>query len=206
MHFAPEFRSTSLRADIGAGGIPILLYVGRLGREKNLRFLVRAMHLLAQREIRFRLVIVGRGPMQAELAADLPQALFTGSVEGADLSRWYASADLFVFPSQIETFGNVVLEAFASGLPVVGVDAGGVGEIVTPGVNGLLASPHSPDAFADAVHSLLSEPRTVARMSIDAQLTAAHYRWPDVTRRLLDHYESLVAGRRQPSGALAAAV
>jgi phosphatidylinositol alpha 1,6-mannosyltransferase len=206
MCFAPEFRSPSLRADIAADGMPILLYVGRLGREKNLRFLVRAMRLLAQRETRFKLVIVGRGPMQAELASDLPEAHFTGCVEGAELSRWYASADLFVFPSQIETFGNVVLEAFASGLPVVGVDAGGVGEIVTPGVNGLLVSPSSPSAFAGAVHSLLSEPRTMARMSIDAQLTAARYRWPEVTRRLLDHYERLVLGRGQRSGALAAAV
>lgn len=206
IRFAPSFRSASLRAVAGADGTPILLYVGRLGREKNLRFLVRAMHLLAQRETRFRLVIVGRGPMRAELAADLPNAHFTGSVEGPELSRWYASADLFVFPSQIETFGNVVLEAFASGLPVVGVDAGGVGELVTSGVNGLLASAQSPSAFADAVHSILSEPQTIARMSANAQLTAAQYRWPEMARQLLDHYERIVLPDGRRSGALAAAV
>jgi phosphatidylinositol alpha 1,6-mannosyltransferase len=205
LRFSPSFRSEGLRARIGANGTPVLLYVGRLGREKNLRYLVRAIQLLAQRGSQFKLVIVGEGPMRAELAASLPHAHFAGCVQGAELSRWYASADLFVFPSQLETFGNVVLEAFASGLPVVGVDAGGVRELVMAGVNGLLASPSSPAAFADAVHSLMEEPQLAARMGIDAQFTATQYRWPEVGRQLLEHYERLLGNGVRPQTALAAA-
>jgi phosphatidylinositol alpha 1,6-mannosyltransferase len=204
LRFSPSFRSAELRAEIGADGTAVLLYVGRLGREKNLRYLVQAIRLLEQRGSRFKLVVVGEGPMRAELAANLPDAHFTGCVQGAELSRWYASADLFVFPSQLETFGNVVLEAFASGLPVVGVDAGGVRELVTAGVNGLLASPSSPAAFAEAVHSLIEEPQLAARMGIDAQFTAAEYRWPEIGRQLLEHYERLLGTGVRPQSALAA--
>lgn len=196
--FSPAFRSPALRDEIGVDGKPVLLYVGRLGREKNLRHMVRAMHLLAQRGggSRWRLVVVGEGPLRAELVRSLPDAHFTGRLEGEALSRWYASADVFVFPSEIETFGNAVLEAFASGLPVVGVDAGGVREVITPGVNGLLAPADSPMAFADAAYSLLADRRILSRMSIDAQLTAAQYRWPEVGRQLLEHYERLLTARR----------
>jgi phosphatidylinositol alpha 1,6-mannosyltransferase len=204
--FSPAFRTPALRDRLG-GDDPVLLYVGRLGREKNLGYLVRAMQLLAQKRSRWQLVVVGEGPLRSELARSLPHAHFTGRLEGEALSRWYASADLFVLPSQLETFGNVVLEAFASGLPVVGVDAGGVRELVRPGVNGLLASPVSPAAFADAAYSLVVDPWTRSRMGIDAQFTAVRYRWPEVAAQLLDHYDRLLVGRREGgAGPMAAAV
>src|SRR2546427_464646 len=82
--------------------IPVLLYVGRLGREKNLLYLVEAVQLLERRNQPFKLVIVGHGQMRRALAARLPNAHFAGAVEGAELSRWYASADAFVFPSTAE--------------------------------------------------------------------------------------------------------
>src|SRR5881296_2268312 len=189
--FSPAFRSDELRARIAGENVPILLYVGRLGREKNLRYLIQAMQLLARRGgagggvggARFKLVIVGQGPMRRTLVANLPDAHFTGPLEGAELSRWYASADVFVFPSIAETFGNVVLEAFASGLPVIGVDAGSVRELVSPNWNGRLAPADSPAAFADAVRSLLHRPVDLARLGFGARVTAAQYRWPDVNRR-----------------------
>jgi glycosyltransferase involved in cell wall biosynthesis len=80
----------------------------------------------------------------------------------------------------------------------VAVDDGGARELVTPNVNGLLVSAHSPRAFADAIRSLLEEPRRALRMGIDAQFTAAQYRWPEVGRQLLDHYERLLASRHRP--------
>ncbi|HEX9486010.1 MAG TPA: glycosyltransferase family 1 protein [Gemmatimonadales bacterium] len=205
--FSPAFRSPALRARLGGDDVPILLYVGRLGREKNLRYLVQAMHLLARKGSRFKLVIVGQGPMRRTLAARLPEAVFTGPLEGEELSRCYASADLFVFPSIAETFGNVVLEAFASGLPVIGVDAGSVRELVNPTSNGRLAPADSPAAFADAIHTLLQRPAELARLGLEARITAAQYRWPDVNRQLLEQYERLVAaGGRRAERALAVAV
>ena len=195
--FSPAFRSAELRTRIAGENVPILLYVGRLGREKNLRYLIQAMQLLARRrDTRFKLVIVGQGPMRRTLAAHLPDAYFTGPLEGVQLSSWYASADVFVFPSIAETFGNVVLEAFASGLPVVGIDAGSVRELVIPHSNGRLAPVDSPATFADHVHSLLQRPAELARLASGARATAAQYRWPDVNRQLLERYEQLIAGGR----------
>ena len=155
---------------------------------------------------RFKLVIVGQGPMRRTLVANLPDAHFTGPLEGEELSRWYASADVFVFPSIAETFGNVVLEAFASGLPVVGIDAGSVRELVIPHSNGRLAPVDSPATFADHVHSLLQRPAELARLASGARATAAQYRWPDVNRQLLERYERLIAGGREAQRMLAVAV
>lgn len=197
--FSPVFRSPALRAELGATDIPMLLYVGRLGREKNLPFLIEAMHLLEHRAGRgaFKLVIVGQGPLRRTLRARLPSAHFTGELTGAALSRVYASADVFVFPCILETFGNVVLEAFASGLPVVGVNEGAVPELVTANVNGLLAAPGSATAFADKIHTLLERPADRARMGLGARITAAEHGWPDANRPLLDAYAQLAgAGGR----------
>jgi glycosyltransferase involved in cell wall biosynthesis len=198
--FSPSFRSQALRERIGAGGVPVLLFVGRLAREKNLDDLVEAVRVLEQRGDRFKLVLAGDGPMRRELRGRLPQAHFTGYVDGDALARWYGSADIFVLPSTIETFGNVVLEAFASGLPVVGVDRGGVRELITHGVNGLLAPPRAPAAFAELIHSLLVRPAEAARLGARARATAAHYRWPEVSRRLLATYRQLMAANGNGNG------
>jgi glycosyltransferase involved in cell wall biosynthesis len=209
--FSPSFRSPALRAALGATDIPIVLYVGRLGREKNLPFLADAMHLLERRmgSDAFRLVIVGRGPLRRALQARLPGAHFTGELTGAELSRAYASADLFVFPCVLETFGNVVLEAFASGLPVVGVNEGAVPELITPNVNGLLAAPGSAAAFADKVHTLLERAPDRSRMGLGARITAAEHGWPDANRPLLEIYAGLAGAGGHGGGserALAVAV
>lgn len=195
--FSPSFRSVALRDRIGADGVPVLLYVGRLAKEKNLDLLATAIQLLHSRGDRFKLVIVGEGPMRAELQARLPGAHFTGQVEGEELARWYASADVFVFPSTIESFGNVVLEAFASGLPVVGVAKGGVRDLVQPGWNGVLVSPDGPSRFADSVHALIDTPAEISRLAGRALQTAGAYRWPEANRLLLDAYEEVVAARQQ---------
>ncbi|HVO36478.1 MAG TPA: glycosyltransferase family 1 protein, partial [Gemmatimonadales bacterium] len=190
--FSPAFRSESLRRQLGAPERPVLLYVGRLVREKNLLDLVAATERLAQLGDRFTLALVGDGPMTAELKRLLPAAHFAGFQQGADLARWYASADLFVFPSTTETFGNVILEAFASGLPVVTVDRGGVRDLVKPGENGVLARPGLPDDFARQIHDLLARPAALRELGAGALQTAARYQWPAVNRRLLDGYRELL--------------
>jgi glycosyltransferase involved in cell wall biosynthesis len=191
--FAPHFRSPALRERLGAAALPILLFVGRLVREKNLDDLAAAVQVLRERNHRFQLVLVGDGPMRAELEARLPWAHFAGHQEGADLARWYASADLFVFPSTTETFGNVTLEAFASGLPVVAANCGGARDLVVPGVTGLLARPADPVSFADRVELLLQNPGHRIRMGLRALEWARHFRWPEVNERLLQSYARVVA-------------
>jgi glycosyltransferase involved in cell wall biosynthesis len=190
--FAPAFRSAALRARLD-GGAPILLYVGRLAKEKNLDYLVAAVRQLERWRASFKLVVVGEGPMRRELERALPNAQFAGYVPPDQLGPWYASADVFVFPSSNETFGNVVLEALASGLPVVAVNEGGVRELLTPGRGGVLAPSADPVAFASEIRSLLAQPALRARLAEQAQATALGYRWPEVNERLLSCYDQVIA-------------
>ncbi len=202
--FGPRFRSRELRRSIGADDLPVLLFVGRLVREKDLADLARAAAILRARGARFKLVLVGEGPFGPELRARLPEAHFTGYLTGDDLARWYASADLFVFPSTTETFGNVILEAFASGLPVVGVRASGAMDLVTPGENGLLAAPHDPADLARRIQSLLGDSGAREAMRAGALETVHRFDWSTINRGLISDYERVIREHRSPvrSGAM----
>src|SRR5581483_979549 len=118
--FNPIRRDENLRKKFGAqNGEVVLLYVGRISKEKDLDVLAASYRKLRERNPRARLVLVGDGPYSKELRETLPDAIFTGYLTGLDLAKAFASADVFVFPSTTDTFGNVVLEALASGLPTV---------------------------------------------------------------------------------------
>jgi len=112
----------------GARG-KVVLYVGRISKEKELEFLAQVAERM-KRDTQIHFAFTGDGPLLPELKKRLPQALFTGTLHGEDLSRAYASADLFVFPSTTDTYGNVVIEALASGLPVLVSDQGGPRELL----------------------------------------------------------------------------
>lgn len=138
--FSPQHRDAALRASWGAAPDDLVICcVGRLAPEKNLALLLQGYQALLQRQPRARLVFVGSGPMEAELRARCPQAIFAGQRQGHDLAAHYASADLFAFASLTETFGNVTTEALASGLPVLAFDHAAAGQLVRSGHNGLLA-------------------------------------------------------------------
>ncbi len=196
--FTPSFRNPVLRASAGGGDAPVLLYVGRLAREKNLDYLVAVAQELERCGAAFRLVIVGDGPLRRRVARALPRAHFTGQLRQDQLAAWYASADIFLFPSAHETFGNVVLEAFASVLPVVAVQRGGVQELVRPGRNGFLAPADAPAVFAEITRGLLEDPALLARLSDQARATAARYRWSDVSSRLWACYQHELGGGSAP--------
>jgi glycosyltransferase involved in cell wall biosynthesis len=195
-HFSPALRSESLRERAGASHRPLLLYVGRLARQKNIATLAEAVTRLYAMlgKDAFQLAVVGDGPDRGELERHVPGAYFAGFQQNGVLARWYASADLLVFPSTTETFGNVVLEAFASGVPVVGADACGTKDLVEHGVNGLLAQPNDAADLADQMAALLTEPDRLGSMGEAAERTALRYRWPDVNRRLVESYRSLLEG------------
>jgi glycosyltransferase involved in cell wall biosynthesis len=145
--FAPVRRSDALRRAWGAEpGDPVALYVGRLAPEKNVALAVAAWKAMQRQNPRVKLVIVGDGPMRTRMARDCPQAVFVGWQRGEDLARCYASGDVFLFPSMTETFGNVVVEALASGLAVVAFAHGAAAEHVRDERDGLLAR------FDDAAH------------------------------------------------------
>jgi glycosyltransferase involved in cell wall biosynthesis len=138
--FAPQHRCVKLRAEWGSSALaPTVLFVGRIAPEKNLTLAVSAFAAIRARFPLARLIWVGDGPALAPLKAQLqhdPQHIFCGMLRGAELSRAYASADLFLFPSLSETFGNVTLEALASGVPVCAFDYGAAEENIQHGING----------------------------------------------------------------------
>jgi glycosyltransferase involved in cell wall biosynthesis len=143
-----------------------LLYVGRVSKEKNLQLLGRVFKSLLRTHPQAHLVIVGDGPYLEEMRQEMAGApcLFTGYLEGEDLAAVFASCDLFLFPSTTDTFGNVVLEAQASGLPVIVTDSGGPQENVLPGETGLVVPADDEGGFLHAINSLLAEPRRLKEM------------------------------------------
>ena len=162
--FSPARRSATLRGRWGlAAGTLAVLSVGRLAPEKNLPLVLRAFDAIAEKRPDARLVLVGDGPMRKSLERQRPDVVFAGLRRDQDLAAHYASGDLFLFPSQTETYGNVTLEAMASGLPVVAYDYAAAGELIRPGENGLLAP------FADADELI----RQGVRASLDSQGLAA---------------------------------
>ncbi len=172
--FQPARRDPSLRAAWRAhAGTPVVLYVGRIAAEKNLDLAIAAFRILQARVPTARYVWVGDGPLRAELAASHPDFLFTGVQRGEALARHYASADLFLFPSLSETFGNVTLEAMASGVAVVAFDHGAAREHIVDDVNGRRIAAGDRDGFiAAALELALDAPRR-ARLGHNARTSVA---------------------------------
>lgn len=161
--FDPSRRCEALRQAWGAApDDPVVLYVGRLAAEKNLELLARAVAAMRNEAPTLRCVVVGDGPERERLARLCPGAVWAGSRRGEDLSAHYASADLFLFPSLTETYGNVVPEAMASGLAVLAFDHAAAAELIRDGENGLLAPFGDGDAFVRQAVTLVRDPARAA--------------------------------------------
>lgn len=181
--FNPARHQRALRQSWGLKEQDIaLLHVGRLAPEKNLGALKRCLDAVQARypTRRFKLVIVGDGPKRAALEASLPEAIFCGVQSGDALACHYASADVFLFPSLSETFGNVVLEALAAGLGVVAYDEAAAGQHLRHGYNGMLAMPGDEHAWIEAACWLLEAPETLRTIRLNARHHASRQRWPDI--------------------------
>jgi glycosyltransferase involved in cell wall biosynthesis len=169
--FHPTKRNGFLESRFQVRDETKLLYVGRVSKEKNLEILVRVFKSLIQDYSGIHLVVVGDGhyleEMQQELAGT--PCTFTGYLQGEDLAAVYASCDLFLFPSTTDTFGNVVLEAQASGIPVIVTDFGGPQENLIPGKTGLVIRGDSEESLLGAIQSLLAQPERLKDMGVMAR-------------------------------------
>ncbi len=182
--FDPSHRSEELRRTWGAGPEqPVALYVGRLASEKNLGLLVRSFHAISLAQPAARLVLVGDGPMRESLRSALPEAVFAGQRHGADLAAHYASADLFVFPSLTETFGNVTPEAMASGLAVVAYDHAAAAQLIRPGQSGVLVACGNEAQFVRSAVALANSRALRESMGAQARLHVSHHGWDAVLGR-----------------------
>ncbi|HKP03373.1 MAG TPA: glycosyltransferase [Chthoniobacterales bacterium] len=182
--FNPTRRDPLFLQGPGVNGSEVrLLYVGRVSKEKDLDVLVAAYHKVRETGLPVRLFVVGHGPYAEALAEALPDAVFLGYLKGEALAKAYASADVFVFPSTTDTFGNVIIEAQASGLPVIVSDLGGPKELVEDGASGIITKAHDANDFAKAISRLAGDAKLRARMGEKARRSVIDRSWPGAFRK-----------------------
>jgi len=182
--FTPEHRDPAFWQKFGEqNGAVHLLYVGRISKEKDLDVLAQAYRRLRDEGLPIQLYLVGDGPYLQALHEAIPEAIFTGYLRGKELAAAYASADVFVFPSTTDTFGNVVIEAQASGVPVIVSDTGGPKELVEANVNGVVTKSHDVEDLARAIRDLVNDKRKRDQMSRQARQAVIDRSWPGAFRK-----------------------
>ncbi|MCE8020917.1 glycosyltransferase family 1 protein [Halomonas sp. MCCC 1A11036] len=188
--FSPGLRCAELRRCWGVDEhSPVALHVGRLAAEKNLTLLRETLHAMRSARPDMAQVIVGDGPARRSLEKALPEVHFTGFISPKDLARHYASADMFLFPSLSETWGNVVPEAMASGLAVVAYRHAAAAELIDSGTNGVTVTAGNAEAFRDAAVALCQHPARYAQMGRAAHLRSQACRWPAIADKFLSVLE-----------------
>jgi phosphatidylinositol alpha 1,6-mannosyltransferase len=183
--FDPAKRDLALHGEWAPAGQVVVGSMGRLAPEKQVADLAVLRDLDG-----LRLVIVGDGPSRADLEAALPKALFLGRRDGDDLARILASLDIFVHPGELETFGQAIQEALASGLPVVAPARGGPVDLVKPGERGFLYEPGRLDQLREQVRRLAEQPELRRQMGQAARAFTADRTWENLGDQLLGHYRA----------------
>lgn len=207
--FGPHRRSAALRARWGVTDeTRVVGMVGRLAPEKNLALAIDAFDAMAARsQLPHRLVLVGDGPSRAALASRRRDILFAGMQHGEALAEHYASADLFLFPSLTETFGNVTTEAMASGLPVLAFDYAAAAQSIRHGENGWLCPRDDADAYLRCARALADlSPEALLRCGQRARDSVQSLSWAAITDRLVSTFETVMAQHEARAGTRAAAL
>ena len=198
--FTPERRCTELRQEWGLSQDDLaLIYVGRIAAEKNLAVAVQAYRAIQRFNDRIKFVLVGDGPLRRSLQKENPDLIFTGMRMGEDLGKYYASADVFLFPSETETFGNVTLEAMASGLVVIAYNYACAKLHITHGETGILVQCANAHSFVDSACALVREPLVIQRIGRQGRQYVSYLGW----ERVVERFEALLlnAGKQSRGGA-----
>lgn len=195
--YHPSRATAEMRTRLTDGNpeAPLLTYIGRVSKEKDLKRLNNVMRLVRAECDDARLAIVGDGPFLNELKEtfDPSFTVFTGYLSGEELAAAFATGDVFLFPSATETLGLVALESFASRVPVIGTRAGGIPFVIEEGVTGHLIDPDAGDAaWANAAVELLQDSARRENMGAAARCEAEKYSWVESTQALLAAYEEAI--------------
>jgi len=194
--FDPSRRDLAWRRSLGIGDDEVTIgFLGRLVVEKGLDVFSDTMALLRQRGVPHRVLVVGQGPAKAWFAERAPEAVFTGMLTHGDLGRAVASMDMLLNPSVTETFGNVTLEAMASGLPVVAARATGSNSLVVDGETGTLCEPGNIPTFADAVTAYITDPGLCAKHGAAGEARSRAYTWDAINSVVADTYRRIIDAR-----------
>ena len=190
--FNPAKRSQAWRASVGLRPDEVVVtFVSRLVREKRVATVVKVLSRLSAAGIRHRGLFVGEGPEGVALRNVAPDAVFTSHLSGDDLAVAYASSDIFIFPSDTETFGSVTLEAMASGLPTICADATGSRSLVAPDVTGFLVEPSDDARFFEHVRDLAVDEGRRRAMGEAARERSLRFSWDEAMGGLLARYQAL---------------
>ena len=178
-------RDSSLRSSWGAtDDTKVLISVGRMAPEKNLDQVLKAYEALQVTGQAFKLVMVGDGPLKEQFQKRYPEIIFPGMLSQSNLAAYYASSDLFIFPSQTETFGNVTLEALASGIPVLAFDCAAARDWVQTGVNGWLVAENNPEGFAAQAVAIFNSKDLLDQITQSTRQQVVHLDWDQIAEQV----------------------
>jgi len=191
--FSPARRDMSWRRSLGIADDEVAIsFAGRLVKEKNVAIYMRVMNALTARGLKVKPLVIGDGPEMAAMTSGLKNGVFAGFLHGEDLARAYASSDIFFFPSESETFGNVTLEAMASGLPAVNAIASGSNSLVAEGETGHLVSARDEQGLARKLEVLVKDEGQRRRMGEAARQRALGFSWDHILSGLLESYRTVL--------------
>jgi glycosyltransferase involved in cell wall biosynthesis len=178
-------RDTSVRRSWGAtDNTKVLISVGRMAPEKNLDQVLKTYEALKSTGQSFKLVMVGDGPLKEQFQKRYPEIIFPGMLSQSNLAAYYASSDLFIFPSQTETFGNVTLEALASGIPVLAFDCAAARDWVQTGVNGWLVAENNPEGFSAQAVTIFNSKDLLDQITQSTRQQVVHLDWDQIAEQV----------------------
>ena len=196
--FHPKYRSEAWRSRFQRDpNSSVILWVSRLVAEKNVAIFEQSVQRAMSDNPNLTPIIVGEGPLRKKMMRRHPQWHFLGTLTGNELSTAYASADMFVFPSISETFGNVVLEALSSGCPVIASDYPVNRHLVTHNQNGVLCDPNSSQAFTEAILKLADQTEMRSDLSKSGEQTASHYDQMTIHHQFLTSILELIKEKKR---------
>lgn len=187
-NFNKSYYNPNWKKEIGVEGKKVLLYVGRLVWEKDLRILIEADRILKKKRDDYMFVFVGDGPAQSELKSKIENSIFLGRLAGRELSEAFASSDAFVFPSTTETFGIVILEAMASELPAICVAKNGPIDLIQDMETGILAKPDNPQDFSNKIEMMIDNDSLSSQIRINASKFAKDFTWEIILKKMFELY------------------